>query len=182
MRRLLPILLALVATAALAGRDVDVLGHTLDRIDGSPQSLGDYRGRVLLFVNVASKCGNTPQYEGLESLYETYRDRGFAVLGFPSNDFGGQEPGTDAEIASFCHSTYGVRFPMFSRIRVKGEDAHPLYRDITSLPEPIGGPVKWNFQKYLVDRSGAVVARYSPRTQPEDAALVARIETLLAEE
>ena len=182
MRRLLPLLLVLVAATALAGRDADVLSHSLDRIDGTPQPLGDYRGRVLLLVNVASKCGNTPQYEGLESLYEKYRDRGFAVLGFPSNDFGGQEPGTDAEIASFCRSTYGVRFPMFSKIRVTGEDAHPLYREITSLPEPIGGPVKWNFQKYLVDRSGRVVARYSPRTQPDDPALVARIETLLAEE
>lgn len=182
MRRLLPLLLVLVAATALAGRDADVLSHSLDRIDGTPQPLSDYRGRVLLLVNVASKCGNTPQYEGLESLYEKYRDRGFAVLGFPSNDFGDQEPGTDAEIASFCRSTYGVRFPMFSKIRVTGEDAHPLYRAITSLPEPIGGPVKWNFQKYLVDRSGRVVARYSPRTQPDDPALVARIETLLAEE
>lgn len=182
MRRLLPLLLTLVAATAVAAGDGDVLGHTLDRIDGTPQSLGEYRGRVLLLVNVASKCGNTPQYEGLEALYEQYRERGFGVLGFPSNDFGAQEPGSNAEIASFCRSTYGVRFPMFAKIRVTGEDAHPLYREITSLPEPIGGPVKWNFQKYLVDRSGRVVARYSPRTQPDDAALVARIEALLAEE
>jgi glutathione peroxidase len=178
--RILPSFIAVCfAAAALAGQS-GVLSHTLDRIDGTPQALSDYRGQVLLLVNVASKCGNTPQYEGLEALYEEYRDRGFAVLGFPTNDFGGQEPGTDAEIAKFCRSTYGVRFPMFSKIQVKGEDAHPLYREITALPEPIGGPVRWNFQKYLVDRSGEVVARFSPRTQPDDPALVARIEELLA--
>lgn len=173
------LLLVLVAATALAASETDVLSYNMKRIDGTPQALGDYRGQVLLLVNVASKCGNTPQYEGLEALYEKYQDRGFAVLGFPSNDFGRQEPGTDAEIATFCRSTYGVRFPMFSKIHVKGDEAHPLYREITSLPEPVGGPVTWNFQKYLVDRNGQVVARYSPRTQPDDAELVAKIETLL---
>jgi glutathione peroxidase len=181
MRRALPLLLVLVAATAFAARDADVLSYTMDRIDGTPQPLGDYRGQVLLIVNVASKCGNTPQYEGLEALYEKYQDQGFAVLGFPSNDFGGQEPGSNAEIAKFCRSTYGVKFPMFGKIQVKGDDAHPLYQQITGLPEPIGGPVKWNFQKYLVDRNGQVVARFSPFTQPDDAKLIARIEALLSE-
>jgi len=175
------LLLVLVAATALAASETDVLSYNMKRIDGTPQALGDYRGQVLLLVNVASKCGNTPQYEGLEALYEKYQGRGFAVLGFPSNDFGGQEPGSDAEIATFCRSTYGVKFPMFSKIHVKGEQAHPLYQQLTALPEPIGGPVGWNFQKYLVDRNGQVVARYSPRTQPDDAELVARIEALLSE-
>jgi glutathione peroxidase len=174
-------LLMLLAAGTPAALETGVLAHTMKRIDGTPQSLLDYRGRVLLLVNVASKCGNTPQYEGLEALYERYEARGFAVLGFPSNDFGGQEPGSDGEIANFCRSTYGVKFPMFSKIRVTGEDAHPLYREITALPEPLGGPVTWNFQKYLVDRQGSVVARFPPKTQPDDEALVARIESLLAE-
>ncbi len=157
-----------------------LLDFTLNRIDGEPQALSDYGGKVLLLVNVASKCGYTRQYEGLEALYERYGSEGFAVLGFPSNDFGGQEPGTDAEIADFCRSTYGVKFPMFSKITVKGSEKHPLYAYLTGLPEPIGGEVQWNFQKYLVDRSGAVVGKYPSRTKPEDPALVARIESLLA--
>jgi glutathione peroxidase len=173
-------LAGLLCGASAASED-SVLDHTLKRIDGSSQDLADYRGQVLLLVNVASKCGLTPQYEGLESLYERYRARGFAVLGFPSNDFAGQEPGSDAEIASFCRSTYGVAFPMFSKISVKGADQHPLYRELTGLPAPLGGEVQWNFQKYLVNRRGQVVARFDPRTAPEDPALVARLEALLAE-
>ena len=132
-------------------------------------------------MNVASKCGLTPQYEGLEKLYERYRDRGFAVLGFPSNDFAGQEPGSEAEIAEFCRRSYGVTFPMFSKITVKGEGRHPLYRALTGLPAPIGGEVQWNFQKYLVDRKGDVVARFDPRTAPDDPALVKQVEELLGQ-
>ena len=145
-----------------------VLGFEMNRLDGRKESLDAYRGQVLLLVNVASKCGLTPQYEGLEALYERYRERGFAVLGFPANDFAGQEPGTDAEIATFCRATYGVEFPMFSKITVKGDGQHPLYRKLTGLPEPIGGDVEWNFQKYLVAHDGTVVARFTPRTQPDD--------------
>lgn len=159
-----------------------VLDFTLARIDGRSQALSDYRGKVLLIVNVASKCGFTPQYEGLEALYERYRERGFAVLGFPSNDFAAQEPGSDAQIAEFCRSTYGVRFPMFSKIRVKGPGAHPLYQHLTGLPAPVGGEVEWNFQKYLVDRRGRVVARFSPRDAPRGREIVARIEQLLDED
>jgi glutathione peroxidase len=135
----------------------------------------------VLIVNTASKCGLTPQYEGLESLYDTYKDRGFVVLGFPANDFMGQEPGTDAQIAEFCRSQYSIRFPMFSKITVKGDGMHPLYQRLTSQPAPVGGPVTWNFQKYLLDRSGAVVAKFDPRTKPDDPALVGKIEELLAQ-
>jgi glutathione peroxidase len=154
---------------------------TLNRIDGKPQSLGDYRGKVLLLVNVASKCGLTPQYEGLEALQQRYGEQGFAVLGFPANDFAGQEPGTNGQIADFCRTNYGVSFPMFEKITVVGEKMHPLYARITGAPAPVGGPIEWNFQKYLVNRRGEVVAKFSPRAKPEDPALTGQVEKLLAE-
>ena len=172
---------ALLLAGPGAAQEASVLDFTLKRIDGTPQNLGDYRGQVLLLVNVASKCGLTPQYDGLEALYEKYRTKGFAVLGFPANDFAGQEPGSDGEIASFCRSTYGVEFPMFSKITVKGDGQHPLYQKLTSLPAPIGGEVQWNFQKYLVDRRGEVVAKFDPRTAPDDPRLVEKIEELLGQ-
>jgi len=171
----------LLLTGAAANPEAFVLDYTLKRIDGSAQDLGDYRGQVLLLVNVASKCGLTPQYEGLEALYEKYRDQGFAVLGFPSNDFAGQEPGSEAQIADFCRSTYGVKFPMFSKITVKGDSKHPLYEKLSGLPAPLGGEVQWNFQKYLVDRRGEVVAKFDPRTTPDDPALVEKLEALLGQ-
>ncbi len=152
----------------------------LERIDGQTESLSTYRGQVLLIVNVASKCGFTPQYEGLEALYDRYRERGFAVLGFPANDFLGQEPGTNEEIAEFCRATWSVEFPMFAKISVKGEQKHPLYRFLTSRPAPIGGEIEWNFQKFLVDREGRIVERFAPATRPEDPRVVGRIESLLA--
>jgi len=152
------------------------------RLAGPVEPLSQYRGQVLLVVNTASRCGFTPQYEGLQTLYERYRERGFQVLGFPSNDFREQEPGSDAEIGDFCRANYGVEFPMFSKVRVKGEDAHPVYAWLTSRPAPIGGPVEWNFQKYLADREGRVVARFSPRTEPLDAEITGEIERLLGEE
>jgi glutathione peroxidase len=157
-----------------------VYDFELKRIDGRAESLSAYRGEVLLLVNVASKCGFTPQYEGLEALYEKYRDRGLVVLGFPANDFGAQEPGTNEEIAEFCRATWSVEFPMFEKISVKGSEQHPLYAFITSRPPPIGGEIEWNFQKFLVDREGRLVERFSPRTRPLDPALVARVEALLA--
>jgi glutathione peroxidase len=177
---LVPTLVLATAGAACAGAG-GVLDHRMRRLDGSMQDLGDYRGQVLLLVNVASRCGLTPQYAGLEALYERHRERGFAVLGFPANDFANQEPGSDAEIAEFCRSRYDVRFPMFSKIVVKGPGQHPLYRHVTTLPAPLGGAITWNFEKFLVDRSGRVVARFAPRTPPDDAELVARIEALLDE-
>jgi len=159
----------------------DVLDFTMDRLDGTPEDLNVYRGKVVMIVNTASLCGLTPQYEGLQALYEKHRDDGFVILGFPANNFGGQEPGTDEEIAEFCSKNYDVAFPMFSKISVKGEDQHPLYERLTGQPEPIGGPVTWNFQKYLIDRTGKVVTKFGPRTTPMDADLTARIEALLGE-
>lgn len=138
-----------------------------------------YRGKVLLIVNTASKCGFTPQYEGLEALHARLAERGFAVLGFPSNDFMGQEPGSEEEIQQFCTLTYGVRFPMFEKVVVKGDDATPLYR---RLAEATGEAPGWNFHKYLVGRDGQVVASYGSRTTPDDAALVAEIERQLGME
>ena len=172
---------ALLLVSASAAPEAFVLDFTLKRIDGTEQNLGAYRGQVLLLVNVASKCGLTPQYDGLEALYAKYRGKGFAVLGFPANDFARQEPGSDGEIADFCRSTYGVEFPMFSKITVKGEGQHPLYRKLTSLPAPLGGEVQWNFQKYLVNRRGEVVAKFDPRTAPDDPGLVAKLEELLGQ-
>jgi glutathione peroxidase len=152
---------------------------TVKSIDGADVPLSKYDGQVRLIVNVASKCGNTPQYEALESLYEQYKDKGFTVLGFPANNFGEQEPGTDTEIAEFCSLTYGVQFPMFSKISVAGDDKHPLYEYLTSQPEPVGGEVGWNFQKYLVDREGNVVKRFGPRKPPLDPDVTSAIESLL---
>jgi len=157
-----------------------MLDFTMKRIDGSDQPLGDYRGKVLLLVNVASKCGLTPQYNGLQALYEKYRGPGLEILGFPANNFMGQEPGSDDEIAAFCDTNYHVTFPLFSKISVKGDDIHPLYQALTSSPEPLGGDVQWNFQKYLLDRDGNAVAKFLPLTTPEDPALVEAIEKLLA--
>lgn len=154
---------------------------TMNTIDGHEQSLRAYEGKAVLVVNVASKCGLTPQYEGLERLYDTYGDRGFAVLGFPCNQFGAQEPGTEAEIQQFCTSNYGVRFPMFSKIDVNGEGAHPLYRWLESEPTQPDGPgdIKWNFAKFLVGKDGRVIARFSPTVAPESPELASAIERAL---
>jgi glutathione peroxidase len=124
-----------------------MLDYTMKRLDGQVENLKDYQGKVLLLVNVASECGLTPQYRELQALYAEYKDQGFEVLGFPANNFGAQEPGTDQQIAQFCERNYGVTFPMFSKISVKGADKHPLYGELTSMPAPIGGEVEWNFQK-----------------------------------
>lgn len=150
-------------------------------IDGREVPLSDFRGKVLLVVNVASKCGFTKQYAGLENLYKTYADRGFAVLGFPANNFMGQEPGTEAEIKSFCTLTYGVTFPMFAKISVKGKTIHPLYAYLTDekLHPGAGGPISWNFNKFLIGRDGAVLAHFGSRTAPDDPELAAAIETAL---
>jgi glutathione peroxidase len=177
----------------------NVYNIPVKRITGEPASLGDFKGSVLLVVNVASKCGLTPQYEGLEKLYETKHAQGLEVLGFPANNFKGQEPGTEAEIQSFCTLTYGVKFPMFSKISVKGADRHPLYDALTSAqPAAIGeGPfrerlkgygidggaldeVLWNFEKFLVDRHGTVVARFSPDVTANDPRLLAAVDAELS--
>lgn len=174
------IALLVAASPLLANSRQSLYDFALQRIDGQPESLSAYRGQVLLIVNVASKCGFTPQYEGLEALYDRYRERGFAVLGFPANDFMGQEPGSNEEIAEFCRATWSVEFPMFAKISVRGAQKHPLYDFLTSQPAPIGGEIEWNFQKFLVDRDGRIVERFAPATRPEDPKLVGRIEALLA--
>jgi len=159
----------------------DVLGYEFEMLDGSMKSLEDYRGKVVMFVNVASACGLTPQYAGLEGLYQEKKDAGLVIVGFPANEFGGQEPGTNEEIAEFCSGEYGVTFPMMGKIVVKGEGVHPLYAQLAAQPEPIGGEPEWNFAKFLVNRAGEVVARFPSRTPPEDAGLVSLVDELLGE-
>lgn len=145
-----------------------VLNFTVKDINGADQKLDQYKGKVILIVNVASQCGFTPQYEALQRLYEKHQEEGLVVLGFPANNFNNQEPGTDAQIKEFCSSKYGVTFPMFSKISVTGEGQHPLYKKMAALPSPLGGEPKWNFSKYLVDRSGKVVAHYTSKAKPDD--------------
>jgi len=171
----------------------------VQKIDGSDASLGEHEGNVMLVVNVASKCGLTPQYEGLEKLYESFRDRGFAVVGFPANDFAGQEPGSNDEIQEFCRSNFGVEFPMYAKIQVAGDGKHPLYQHLVSTqPEAEGRErmakqlegygmkpnpspeVLWNFEKFLVNRQGEVVRRFAPDTAPDDPGLLEAIEAELA--
>lgn len=172
----------------------------LKTIAGSDASLGDYAGKVLLLVNVASKCGLTPQYDALEKLYEDYKGKGFEVLGFPANNFGAQEPGSDAEIADFCRTNFSVAFPMFSKISVKGDDQHPLYRELIAakpdktfkdlgFKEKLAGygikpeteeEVLWNFEKFLIGKDGNVAGRFSPDITPDDALITSAIEAELA--
>ena len=178
----------------------DVQQIPVSTIDGKDATLGDYAGSVLLVVNVASKCGLTPQYEQLEALYENRRDEGFAVLGFPANNFGAQEPGTEAEIAEFCQTNYSVQFPMFSKISVVGDDQHPLYAALTTaVPQAEGDPdafrerlrgfgmtpnenpnVLWNFEKFLIAKDGTVARRFAPTMTPDDPAIAAAIDAELA--
>jgi len=157
----------------------DIPIHTLQ---GDDATLGDYAGQTMLVVNVASKCGLTPQYEGLERLQKTYGERGFTVIGFPCNQFLGQEPGSAEEIAQFCSATYGVTFPLMEKIDVNGEDRHPIYAELTQKEDAEGnaGDITWNFEKFLVAPSGEVVARYRPQVEPEDPAIVADIEAQLS--
>jgi glutathione peroxidase len=145
-----------------------IYDFTVKDIDGNERRLSEFAGKVIMIVNVASKCGFTPQYKGLEALYQKYRERGFSILGFPANDFMRQEPGTDAEIKSFCSLTYGVTFPMFAKVSVKGKDIHPLYAFLTekeSNPQ-FSGKITWNFNKFLFDRKGALVARFDSKDEP----------------
>jgi glutathione peroxidase len=157
----------------------DIPIHTLQ---GDDSSLGDFAGKTLLVVNVASKCGLTPQYEGLERLQKTYGDRGFSVVGFPCNQFMGQEPGTSEEIAEFCSATYGVTFPLMEKIDVNGDDRHPIYGELTEVADAEGkaGDITWNFEKFLVSSSGEIVGRFRPQVEPEDPAIVGAIEASLS--
>jgi glutathione peroxidase len=157
----------------------DIPIHTLQ---GDDSSLGDFAGKTLLVVNVASKCGLTPQYEGLERLQKTYGDRGFSVVGFPCNQFMGQEPGTSEEIAEFCSATYGVTFPLMEKIDVNGDDRHPIYGELTEVADAEGkaGDITWNFEKFLVSSSGEIVGRFRPQVEPEDPTIVGAIEASLS--
>ena len=158
-----------------------IYDFTVNDIDGNPVKLEQYKGKAVLIVNVASKCGNTPQYEGLQDLYKKYGDKGLVILGFPANNFGGQEPGTNEEIKDFCTTNYGVTFPMFSKISVKGEDIHPLYKYLTSAetdPE-FAGDITWNFNKFLINPSGKIVARFDSKDKPESEKVVKAIQLAL---
>ena len=166
-----------VASVATSG-DAGVHGFTLALIDGTPKNLADYRGKALLLVNTASRCGYTKQYATLERLYETYRDRGFVVLAFPANDFLGQEPGSNEEIRAFCTSKYAVTFPLFAKISVKGSGIHPLYRYLTTRPG-FDGDISWNFNKFLVGPDGKVVARFGTRVDPMSEEVTKKLEEVL---
>ncbi len=155
-----------------------IYDFTMDDIDGKPKSLRDFKGKVVMVVNTASFCGNTPQYEGLQTLYERYRDQGFTILAFPANDFGKQEPGNNKEIAEFCYTKYSLEFPLFSKITVLGDHKHPLYKYLTEAT-PFKGEITWNFQKFLIDRQGQVIARYAPGQKPLTQPIVEDIERAL---
>lgn len=176
----LPELHAKQEVQLVSAKTTSLYDFTLDDIDGKPVSLSRYKGKVLLLVNTASFCGNTPQYTDLETMYEKYHERGLEVLAFPANNFGQQEPGTNAEIKGFCLTKYSVSFPLFSKISVKGSDKHPLYQYLTEK-SPFPGEVEWNFQKYLVDRSGHVVGRFHHRTKPLSPEIVGQVERALSE-
>ncbi len=188
MKRILMIVIRLIAAPIIVMTSLNAaelpahpLSGTAKSIDGEIVELGSYTGRVVLVVNVASRCGFTKQYRQLQSIYETYEDRGFVILGFPCNQFGRQEPGTEEEIKSFCEQQFGVTFPLFSKIDVNGERAHPLYKYLTSDRVPIQdqGAVKWNFEKFLIDRTGRVIARYRSRVAPDAPEVISTIEAAL---
>jgi glutathione peroxidase len=167
-----------MATSLLAGSGV--YSFTLNSIDGEPAPLAEYQGKVVLLVNVASQCGYTPQYSALEAIYEKYKEQGFVILGFPANNFGAQEPGTNEEIKTFCTRKYSVTFPMYGKISVKGADQAPLYKYLTTETAPgIAGDIKWNFTKFLVDRDGKVVQRFEPAVTPDSKQVTSAIEKQL---
>lgn len=169
---------AMCAMAVARADQSSPLTGEVKKIDGTAVDLAKYKGKVVLVVNVASRCGYTPQYTGLQKLYDTYKDKGLVVLGFPANEFGGQEPGSDTDIATFCSSKYGVTFDMFSKVVVKGPNKSPLYKSLTESATP-PGEVSWNFEKFLIGRDGAIVGRYKSAVAPEDTKLTGAIEAAL---
>jgi glutathione peroxidase len=172
-------LVIIMAGSALAASIYD---FTLPSIDGKPMPLADFKGKVVLVVNVASRCGYTPQYTALESLYEKYKGQGFVIVGFPANNFGAQEPGTNQEIKTFCSRTYNVTFPMYSKVSVKGDDQTPLYQYLTKQTgSAIAGDIKWNFTKFLVDRNGNVVQRFESAVTPDSKEIVTAVEKQLSQ-
>ena len=181
MRKLILILMLCVACASLSAEPKSIYDFTMRTIDGDHVSLKSYQGKVVLLVNVASKCGFTPQYAGLEALYEKYKDRGLVIVGVPANNFMSQEPGTDEEIKKFCSNKYNVTFPMMSKVSVKGDDKTPLYVFLTGkeTDPQFGGDIKWNFTKFLFDRNGNPVARFEPNVTPDSPQVTAAIESAL---
>ena len=181
MRKLIMILMLCAAGSLMAAQAKSIYDFTMRSIDGQQVSLSSYKGKVVLLVNVASRCGFTPQYAGLEALYEKYKDRGLVIVGIPANNFGQQEPGTDAEIKTFCSMKYNVKFPMMSKVSVLGEDKTPLYVFLTdkSANPQIGGEIKWNFTKFVFDRNGKPVARFEPKVTPDSPEVTAAIESAL---
>jgi len=179
--KIIAILTAVLGAAqiVLADNGPTLQGIPLKDINGKETSLKDYSGKVVLLVNVASKCGNTPQYAGLEALYEKYKDKGFVIIGVPSNDFAGQEPGTPEEIKAFCSQNYGVTFPLMAKAHVRGKEKCPLYAALTGGDAPFPGEVKWNFGKFLIDRDGHVIKRFEPSVKPETPEVVQAIEAAL---
>ena len=175
--------MALAVSADEPKKPSGVLSYQVKDIDGKSVDLSKYKGKVLLLVNTASQCGLTPQYKELQATYKKYNEQGFEVLGFPANEFGKQEPGTDSEIKEFCSDNYKVTFPMFSKIVVKGDGMHPLYKFLTSKETnpDFAGPIGWNFAKFLVNRKGEVVARFDPRVKPDDPKVIAAVEAALAD-
>jgi glutathione peroxidase len=172
-------LVALLMTASLFAAS-SIYEFTLPSIDGKPLPLANFKGKVVLVVNVASRCGFTPQYSALESTYEKYKDQGFVILGFPANNFGSQEPDTNQEIKTFCQAKYSVSFPMYAKVSVKGDDQTPLYNYLTTKANPaVAGDIKWNFTKFLVDRNGNVVKRFEPDVTPDSPEVIAAIEKAL---
>jgi glutathione peroxidase len=180
MKRLTALTFALLAMTSLNAADAPLYSIPLKDIDGKDTSLKAYSGKALLIVNVASKCGFTPQYEGLEALSRKYKDAGLVVLGFPCNDFGSQEPGTNAEIKQFCSSKFDVNFPMFDKLHVKGPEQHPLYTALSGKGAPFPGDVKWNFGKFLIGRDGKILARYDSDVKPDSKELSDAIDKALA--
>jgi glutathione peroxidase len=175
------LLTILIATTAFFMKDTLVHDFKVNNIDGNEINLADYKGKVLLIVNTASKCGFTPQYDDLQTLYKKYEEQGLVVIGFPANNFGGQEPGTDEEIKTFCLTKFDVEFPMMSKVSVKGKDIHPLFAKLISAESAsIKGDINWNFEKFLIDKDGNLVERYRSRTKPLSDDLTTAIETELA--
>jgi len=181
VRSFIPLVASLFSTAPAPAAE-SIHEFTVNSIDGKPASLADYKGKVVLLVNVASRCGFTPQYKGLEALYRRYKDRGLVVLGFPANNFMRQEPGTNEEILTFCKRSYDVTFPIFAKISVRGSDTAPLYRFLTDKQAnpKTGGGISWNFAKFLAGRDGRIIDRFGPATAPESRNIVAAIERALA--
>ena len=181
MRKFFLMLSVCVAAVLAVAQAHSIYDFTMKSIDGQPVSLKEYNGKAVMLVNVASKCGFTPQYAGLEKLYEKYKDRGFVMVGVPANNFAQQEPGTNDEIKKFCSNKYNVTFPMMSKVSVLGEDETPLYRFLTdkSANPQVGGDIKWNFTKFLFDRNGKPVARFEPATTPDSPEVHAAIESAL---